>query len=434
MIKRPCRQNSPSMRNKAASILLLGLLFVSAVGLNKAAAEDFLDLDKLIVEVLSGNHEIIAAETKADTSAFRISQAASPPDPMISVGYQNEGFQRFTLGEEQGAQFMLGLAQTFSFPGKLALKEQAAAKETDSLKLASEDVRLKTVARVKELYFDLLLSYKTIEIIAERAALFDSFTDASIARYSSGIGQQEDVLMAQKEKYMLMEKEEMERQKIQSISGDLNTTLGRDVNSPLGRPVVRPKAPFTMTLEGTIRRAYEAAPAIRAKEELISQAKIKIESAKKDFYPDVSLSAGYFKRSGDFKDMWSLTASFPIPIFYKKKQSMAVAEAASMAAEAEHELDNAKAMRAASVRENYTMIQSSEKLMGLYKDALIPRTWQDYELAVSSYINGRVDALNVVTRLKSLLDYELEYWSQYAAREKAAARIEALTAPSVRGE
>lgn len=112
MIKRPCRQNSPSMRNKAAWILLVGLLFVSAVGIRGASAED-LDLDKLIVEVLSGNHEIIAAQTKAETSEFRIPQAATPPDPMLSVGYQNEGFQRYTYGEEQGAQWMLSLSQTF---------------------------------------------------------------------------------------------------------------------------------------------------------------------------------------------------------------------------------------------------------------------------------------------------------------------------------
>ncbi|MBF0517814.1 MAG: TolC family protein [Nitrospirae bacterium] len=352
------------MRNKAVLILLLVVICFCVIGRSYAAALD-LDLDSLIAEALTGNHEIITAESKAATSEFRIPQAASPPEPVFSVGYQNEGFQRFTLGQEQGAQLIVDLSQTVPFPGKLALKEQAAAAETDSLKAVVEDVRLKTVAKVKELYFDLLLSYKTIEIIKERLALFDAFTDAALARYSSGMAQQEDVLMAQKEKYMLAEKEELETQKIQSLSGEFNTTVGRDVNSPLGRPTIRPKTPYTMTLEGTIRRAYEASPAVRAKEELLAEAKIKIESAKKDYYPDIAINAGYFKRGGDFKDMWSLTASFPIPIFYKNKQNMAVAEAASMAAEAAHELDNEKAMRAASVRENFTLIKSSEKLMSL---------------------------------------------------------------------
>ncbi len=411
----------------------MGLIFFSAIGVGTVSAED-LDLDKLIDEALTGNHEIIIAETRAATSEFKIPQVGSPPDPMFTIGYQNEGFQRYTFGLEQGAQWIIGLTQTFPFPGKLGLKEQAAAKESDSLKSSREDTRLRTVARVSELYFDLLLSHKTIELINERAALFETFTDAALARYSSGLGLQEDVLMAQKEKYMLLDKEERERQRIQSLSGDLNTTLGRDVNSPLGRPVVRPKTPFTMTLEGTLRRANEASPAIRAKEELLEQSKIKIDSAKKDFFPDLSLSAGYFKRSGEFKDMWSLTASFSIPIFYNNKQQKAVSEAASMAAEAAHELDNAKAMRAANVRENFTLVQTSDKLMALYKDAMIPKTWQDYELAVAGYINGKVDALTVITRLKSLLEYELEYWSQYTEREKAAARLEALTAPSVRGQ
>ena len=50
------------------------------------------------------------------------------------------------------------------------------------------------------------------------------------------MGLQQEVLMAQTEKYMLLEKEEMLKQKIQSTEAMLNTTIGRDVDSPLERP------------------------------------------------------------------------------------------------------------------------------------------------------------------------------------------------------
>jgi outer membrane protein, heavy metal efflux system len=42
-------------------------------------------------------------------------------------------------------------------------------------------------------------------------------------------------------------------------------------------------------------------------------------------------------------------------------------------------------------------------------------------------VAGKTEALTVTTRLKALLDVELLYWAQYAEREKAIARLEALT-------
>jgi hypothetical protein len=65
--------------------------------------------------------------------------------------------------------------------------------------------------------------------------------------------------------------------------------------------------------------------------------------------------------------------------------------------------------------------------MKLYKEGLIPKTNQDVQLAFSSYVTGKVDALTVITRIKNLLDYDLLYWSRLVEREKAIARLHAFT-------
>ncbi|MGZ6276095.1 MAG: hypothetical protein ACXWMI_08300, partial [Syntrophales bacterium] len=46
-----------------------------------------------------------------------------------------------------------------------------------------------------------------------------------------------------------------------------------------------------------------------------------------------------------------------------------------------------------------------------------------FELALSGYGTGRVEAIVVITRLKTLLDYDLLYWGQFVEREKAIARL-----------
>ena len=59
---------------------------------------------------------------------------------------------------------------------------------------------------------------------------------------------------------------------------------------------------------------------------------------------------------------------------------------------------------------------------------MIPKAYQDFELALAGYVTGKVEAITVITRLKSLIDYEFLYWRQFADRQKAAARLDGLAA------
>jgi hypothetical protein len=52
---------------------------------------------------------------------------------------------------------------------------------------------------------------------------------------------------------------------------------------------------------------------------------------------------------------------------------------------------------------------------------------QDVDLSLSSYRTGTADALTVISRLKSVIDYEIAYWNQFAEHEKAVSRIESIT-------
>lgn len=102
-------------------------------------------------------------------------------------------------------------------------------------------------------------------------------------------------------------------------------------------------------------------------------------------------------------------------------------EAKASRAQAKQELEAVKLMISAAVKDNLSMQRSSEKLMDLYKNGLIPRNTQDVELALTGYANGRTDLIIVISRLKTLLEYEILYWNQRVEREKAIARLHAIT-------
>jgi len=286
--------------------------------------------------------------------------------------------------------------------------------------------RHRVVARIKLAFYDLFLAYKTIDILNDRTALFSKIEDAAESRYASGTGMQQEVIMAQTEKYMILEKEEMQRQRIQAFQGMLNAAAGREVNAPLGRPVLPPATPFPATLEEVVGMAKEHSPEVKSQQKMIEGAEAKVRMAKKEYYPDVTVGASYFPRTGGFVDMWNLTFTVNLPIYYKTKQRQAVAEAEASLSEAKRELAVTELMLASSVKEGYSMVQAAGRLIKLYKEGLIPKANQDVQLAFSNYVAGRIDALTAITRIKNLLDYDLLYWNQLVEREKAIAKLHAI--------
>lgn len=392
-----------------------------------SASENEVRLQDLVNEALANNHEVHIAGYRSEAAGYRVPQAKSLPDPMLMFGYQNEGWSKYSFGEMQMSWWMFSATQTFPFPGKLALKGEMASKEAEVLKESEATARLKTVEKVKELFYDLLFAHKSLDVIAERSSLFSRIEDAALARYSSGMGQQQEVLMAQAEKYMITEKEEMLKQKVQSVEAMLNSTLGRDVNAPLGRPEDPPLTVIGETLEQLLAVHVGNSPFVREKEKMVAAADAKVRMAEKEYYPDFTISAGYANRGGgQFEDMWSLTSTINIPIFYRSKQRQAVLEAKTQLLQARHEVLAAKTMLSSGIRDNHSMVRTTERLMELYKDGLIPKARQDFEAAIAGYITGKIEALTVISRLKALLDFETLYWGQFSEREKAAARLHTL--------
>jgi outer membrane protein TolC len=144
------------------------LLAVAMLLLGTSATAQDLKLSDLIDEALKNNPDIRASQAKIEAAKYRIPQSKSLPDPLVSFGYQNEGFNRYSYGEEQGSQWMFSASQQFLFPGKRALKGDMAERDSQSLEAMHELLKLKTAARVKEIYYDLLSGLRTSPLPATR--------------------------------------------------------------------------------------------------------------------------------------------------------------------------------------------------------------------------------------------------------------------------
>ena len=118
----------------AARLVTGGIALLCTVSILSASpvSAGGLQLADLIDEALQNSPEIKAAGASASAAGHRISQVQSLADPMVMVGYQNDGFDRFTYGQSKDAQWMFSAAQMVPYPGKRSLKGEIAAKEDES--------------------------------------------------------------------------------------------------------------------------------------------------------------------------------------------------------------------------------------------------------------------------------------------------------------
>ncbi len=198
------------------------------------------------------------------------------------TGYQNEGYGSFTFGEALGAQWMFSVSQMFPFYGKRGLKSEMAAREAGSLKNRHQTLRLKTISRVKELYYDLFLAYKTRDLLLDKGDLLRQVEEAALSRYAGGMASQQEVVMAQTEKYMLLEREEMANQKIRATEGMLNAAVGQEVRSPLARPVEPVPTPYLLSMDDLLPQAKDHSPELKAKAEMLDGTEAKVKMAQRN--------------------------------------------------------------------------------------------------------------------------------------------------------
>lgn len=390
-----------------------------------AAAPPML-LEDLIKEGLQNSPELKMYKAGAQAATHKIPQVKSLPDPVFMFGYQNEGWSRYTLGEFQGSQWIFSATQAFPFPGKLKLRGEAAGDEAQGAKSSFDSARLNLIAKIQELYYAVFLDYRDLDILKDNRTLLNRVEDAALARYSSGQGQQEEVLMVQSEKYMLLEKEQMAKQKLDEDLAAFASVLGRDSAEGLGRPADEPGR-LPGVDKASVLAGLDASPELKMKKEIVEAARARLAIARREYYPDFSVTGSVYKRGGEFMDMWSLTTAVNVPIFYRTKQREGVEEAEAYLEQATDDLQAARNALASELAGSVSVLQSARTISDLDIQVLMAKTREDLEAALAGYVAGKIDETTVVSRFKVHIEHELTYWQQIVDGYKAASRIAAIT-------
>jgi outer membrane protein TolC len=318
-----------------------------------------------------------------------------------------------------------GIEQEIPFPGKRGLKESIASVEAQSGHWNHELVHLKVISELKQAFYELYLTHKSIDILLKNKELLQNFENIAESRYKVGQTTQQDVLKAQVEESKVLDKLLVQGQKKRTVEAKINSLLDRPAETPVGTPADFKKADLSYSLEELTQLALSNSPALKIADSEISRREQEVVLAGKEFYPDFAVGFTYFERDQN-PGMYDLMASARLPLYFWRKQQPLL-NAATL------NLSSAKSMRDITlstlqyqVKEAYNTAATSEKLANLYTSAIVPQSSLALNSAIANYQVGKIDFLQLIDASMSLLEYQLKYYESMVEFHKALAQLEPL--------
>ena len=401
---------------------------MAALVLPVAGQESPLTLQALVSEVLRSNPDVVAAQKSYEASRQRPTQQSSLPDPMISLGYVSVGnpLPGAGLGSQVLSNIGLMYSQELPYPGKLKLRGEIASKEAEATFQQYQAVQLAVISRLKQAYYRLQYTYAASDLLIRDRELLNKLVNVTQNRYAVGKAAQQDVLKAQTQVSILETRlVKLEQQRLSS-EADINSVLNRRPGSPVGRPDGLNPKELTVTLEELYAAAAQNSPMLRRDQKMIERSELSVNSARKEYYPDVTLTGGYFNQ-GSMAPMYQFQANFKVPIYFWRKQRAGVEEQVSMLSQARRTYESTDQSLHFRIKDDYTMAQASSKLMKLYAQTVVPQGNMALESSFSTYETGSVDFLSVLTNFTTVLDYEMNYYDEALNFALALSRLEEMT-------
>jgi len=396
-----------------------------------SAQEPFLSLRAAVNAALSNNPEIVAAQKRVEAMRQRPAQERSLPDPMLSLGYQSNGapWPGAGLGREPTSNIGLMVSQQFPYPGKTRLRGQIAAKEAEAEFQEYENVRLSVIARVKQAFYRLHHTYEALRVLDRNGEVLQRLLRITEARYAAGRIPQQDVFNVQTQLSILEGRKMQVVRERRARETELNTLTGRPAGTAVPIPEEPHLIPLAITLEELYAQAREHSPALRREEKNIQRAELSLNLARKEFFPDYTLSGGYYNM-GAMPDMYMFRADVNVPLRLFRRRA-AVAEQSQSVLQSRRAYEAAGLSLQMRIRDDYLTAGTSYGLMQLYRNTVIPQAGLALESSLASYETGAVDFGAVLNNALMLLEYEMNYHEQMQEFHLAVTRLEEMSGAEI---
>lgn len=419
------------LRRSSLQMLIMLLLSACVFADEQPVVKGVLSLKSAIEQAVQDNPDLAQMQARAQAMAAIPSQMGALPDPEISLNAMSLPVDSFSTRQEDMTQLGAGISQAFPFPGKLALREQAAAFEAEAAIQSVVEVRWRLLSEVKTTWWLIFYLDRAIQIVDSNHALLQQFVKIARTKYEVGEGLQQDVLLAQLELSKLLDQQLQLQASRRNAAASLNALLDKPANEEIRLPD-KVEAQLPSIKQET--RLYQQAETFRAVLEGnrlgINAAQSRLDLAKKEVLPDFNLSAAYGARAntpdGDRRaDLLSLGLSMNVPIFAAQKQAKAVDQRTSELMQEKYALQDQWNKVRAQISQGYNDYRRAKDQVVLFETGIVPQARQTVASMLAGYRVNKVDFLNLVRSQITLFEYETQYWKAFAEANQSLAQLSA---------
>jgi cobalt-zinc-cadmium efflux system outer membrane protein len=401
------------------------LLFACGIA---AADRIILTLQAATELAVRDNPDLAQIRARAQAMVAIPSQEGALPDPQISFNAMNLPVDTFNIEQEDMAQLGVGISQAFPFPGKLALREQAAAFEAEAASQNVTELRWRLLSEVKKTWWLIFYLDRALQIVDSNHALLRQFVEIARTKYEVGEGLQQDVLLAQLELSKLLDQQLMLKASRNNAAATLNALLDKPANEIVRLPdKVELQLP-TLKQENQLYQQAETSRALLEGNRLsINAAESRLDLAKKGYLPDFTVDASYGARADtpsgiQRSDMLSMNLSVNVPIFAAQKQAKAIDQRTSELMQEQYALQDEWNKVRAEITQGYNDYRRAKDQVVLFETGIVPQARQTVASMLAGYQVNKVDFLNLVRSQITLFEYETQYWKAFTEAQQALAQ------------
>lgn len=297
-------------------------------------------LDQLVDEAVAHNLDLAAAIARVEYGRAAVLLAQSDLYPTVDLAIDASRNRSTTVGSNPlppgfspySTNLGVGLQASYEVDlwGKYRTATAAARQDLMATEFARETVRTMVEADTARYYFNLLAADVQLRVLQDTLKLRDESVALQKDRYQAGVIGEYDLRTAEAERAAVAGDIALAKRIQTEFESALAVLLGRsprEVFAPaiardveLARALTVPTLPSGVPSDLLVRR-----PDIQRAEAQLAASNLRIDVAKDDYYPAISLTGSYGTQAGALKNLftgpsiaWGLAASLLQPLLNLK--------------------------------------------------------------------------------------------------------------------
>jgi len=297
--------------------------------------------------------------------------------------------------------------------GKLDLKLQIASIKVLRQEALLDVKRLEISRGVATAYYELWFIKKSKEINNRLTNIIDQILKVSETGYETGRVLQHDIFRAQVELSKLTDEQIDLNNRYRVGEDKINALINRSGYVPV---ILSDKLEYPdvkLNLDALNELALKQNPWVKIKQLEVDSAKIIIDLAKKDYWPDMNAKVSYGQRDKDingkdFDDFFSASLEVNIPLWKKTRQDRQLASAVKAYDSSDKMYENFTETLPHNIDALVSEIHDAQTRFMLFRDSLIPQARQWAISSLSAYEVGKIEFNTMIDAQIRLLRFELQ--------------------------